>query len=344
MSLVLAQSVSAQRAYELVTHLQAFFVSRLDALTPPSSSGSRFVAIDWLRAGGRYGGGNRYTAKDGSLFNRASVNVSQVQYEADPTKKLNSATAISTIIHPLNPLAPSMHMHISWTEMKSGDGYWRLMADLNPSVTSKTDAEIFDETLKRVAGGLYLQGKEQGERYFYIPALERHRGVSHFYLEDYKSGDEATDLAFAKRFGEEVIGCYARILQSVLTAAQAVEEQHRKQQLDYHTLYFLQVLTLDRGTTSGLLVHDENDTGILGSLPSAIDKELLRQWLPKLPALQAELLRRLIAILPESTAIDDKVKGEIAKVARDFYREFPAAQDLLARGDVIPPTQENHRS
>jgi len=33
--------------------------------------------------------------------------------------------------------------------------------------------------------------------------------------------------------------------------------------------------TADRGTTSGLLVHDENDVGILGSLPSHVDKKLL---------------------------------------------------------------------
>ena len=35
-----------------------------------------------------------------------------------------------------NPYAPSIHMHISWTELKSGKGTWRIMADLNPSIAS----------------------------------------------------------------------------------------------------------------------------------------------------------------------------------------------------------------
>jgi coproporphyrinogen III oxidase len=34
------------------------------------------------------------------VFDRASVNVSQVHYADEPTRKLASATALSTIIHP----------------------------------------------------------------------------------------------------------------------------------------------------------------------------------------------------------------------------------------------------
>ena len=45
---------------------------------------------------------------------------------------------------------------------------------------------------------------------------------------------------------------------------------HRKKQLAYHTRYFYQVLLLDRGTTAGLLVHDDNDVGTLGSLPGQV--------------------------------------------------------------------------
>ncbi len=127
-----AQSAQAQTADTLVTHLQAYFVKALDALSADIGQSKNFEAVEWFRAQGVHGGGVRYVSTDESLFNRASVNVSQVQYDSDPAKQLASATALSTIIHPANPHAPSMHMHISWTEMKNGHGYWRMMADFKP--------------------------------------------------------------------------------------------------------------------------------------------------------------------------------------------------------------------
>src|SRR6478735_11300335 len=109
MSLKLAESKSAQEAFGLVKELQTILVKKLDSL-PPVPAKTRFQSIDWLRAKGAFGGGNRFVATDEALFNRASVNVSQVQYEQDSSKKLASASAISTIVHPRNPFAPSMHM------------------------------------------------------------------------------------------------------------------------------------------------------------------------------------------------------------------------------------------
>jgi coproporphyrinogen III oxidase len=344
MTLQLAESRSAQDAYGLVQELQSYFVQKLDGL-PPAAVRTRFQICDWLRAQGQFGGGARYLATDEALFNRASVNVSQVQYEKDPARKLGSASAISTIVHPRHPFAPSMHMHISWTEMKSGLGYWRIMGDLNPSLPVEADTRFFDAAFKEATGPLYDLGRQQGDRYFYIPALHRHRGVAHFYLEEYRTADAQADFALARRFGLTIIDSYVTIVTRALLADAPVTHRERQEQLAYHTLYFLQVLTLDRGTTSGLLVHDENDTGILGSLPSHVDKSLLSSWLPRLPQLQQQLLQGLIDALGDGPhcLIDDAVKVKLANVSRLFYRQHPEAQQLLARGDVIPPTQDNHR-
>jgi len=345
MSFIRAKSPAAQTAFALVQGLQAQLVEKLESVRNERQSDG-FRSIDWLRAQGNFGGGNRYVALDQKDFNRSSVNISQVQYESDPSKKLASATALSTIVHPKNPFAPSMHMHISWTEMKSGEGYWRIMADLNPSIPSETDRKDFEAGLERAAGPLFKTGKEQGERYFYIPALNRHRGVAHFYLEEYKSADPRADEILAKRFGEIMIQTYVDILKRALQNHQDIQSKDLRLQEEYHSLYFLQVLTLDRGTTSGLLVHDENDTGILGSLPSHVDRERLTLWASKLPPLQGKLLTRILETLSPDARIaevDDAVKGRIAKVTREFYREHPEAVDLLARGDRIPTTQANHR-
>jgi coproporphyrinogen III oxidase len=328
---------NAQQAYTIVSHLQKYFVQKLNAL-----ANKDFEPVEWFRDEGKHGGGVRYEARDENLFNRASVNISQVHYDDMPDKALGSASAISTIIHPKNPLAPSMHMHISWTELKNGKGYWRIMADLNPSIIHESDKEVFIKTLKEMAPDHAKEAIAQGDRYFFIPALDRHRGVAHFYLENFNTDDKKADEALAQSCGERVIESYIDILKKYDN--QSPSEADKATQLAYHTLYLFQVLTLDRGTTSGLLVHDQNDVGILGSLPSHVDKALLQSWMEKMPSPQEKLLESIIAHLPEKTImIDETIKARLAQVVRRHYQTYPEALNLQASGDSTPPTVENHK-
>ncbi len=163
-----AKSPQAHEANLLVIGLQAYFVTKLNAVALELGEGRSCEEVEWRRDNGEHGGGVRYEARDEVIFNRGSVNISQVHYDDDPDKKLGSATAISTIIHPRNPHAPSMHMHISWTEMRDGSGYWRIMADLNPSILSESpfDKKAFSDMLESVTGKLYEDGAKQGDRYF----------------------------------------------------------------------------------------------------------------------------------------------------------------------------------
>jgi len=337
-----AESVAA---IALAENLQLYFVNRLNGLSQIFGANVPFEAVEWFRDEGRHGGGMRYESRDERLFNRASVNVSQIQYEDMPEKKLDAASAISTIIHPRNPHVPSMHMHISYTQMKDGSGYWRVMADLNPSLFYEEDQHRFIEHLNFITPDLFDQGAEQGDHYFYIPALERHRGVAHFYLEHHDSGDFETDLSFAKYFGEQVIDVYVSIISDALSKRTAVTETDVAEQLAYHTLYFFQVLTLDRGTTSGLLIHDQNDIGIMGSIPSHVDKALLLSWLPKMTPPQDELLQALIGALPEGeiVEVDETTKKRLANAVRNHYKAHPEALAMQADSAVVPPTVENHR-
>jgi len=344
-----SKSSTAINSLELVTGLQALFVSGLEKVTSELGHdlglGLKFEKTSWLRDEGLHGGGSRFSTWGNVIFDRASVNVSQVHYDDLPDKKLGSATAISTIIHPRNPFAPSMHLHISWTEMKGGGGYWRMMADLNPSNENSEHTQAFLACLGGVAPDQYDAAIAQGDRYFFIPALNRHRGVAHFYLENYKTSDDADDTRLAQAFGEAVIDCYLTILKKAVSENETVCESAQAAQLAYHTLYFFQVLTLDRGTTSGLLVHNQNDVGIMGSLPSHVDKQLLASWREKLPSPQGQLLDGLLACLSDSETshVDSDVKRAVAQVVREHYKKNPAALALQASGNVIPPTVQNHR-
>ena len=260
------------------------------------------------------------------------------------TKQLASATAISTIIHPKNPLAPSVHIHISWTELKNGSGYWRVMADLNPAIENSEDKNQFANKLKQAAPQQYAEAAAQGDRYFYIPALGRHRGITHFYLENYSSGNFDTDLKMARTVGEAAIDTYCDILSSAIEKRTSPTEADYKKQLDYHTLYFFQVLTLDRGTTSGLLVHDQNDVGILASLPSHVNRPLLASWKQKMAAPQDLLLEKMMACLADKEVcpVEDDTKQALANCVRKHYQAHPEAIDMQASGNTKPPTVDNH--
>lgn len=343
---IYAKSPEAKRANIFVEEMQSYFVQKLNKVSSELGDNKAFEPVEWERDNGIHGGGLRYEARDERIFNRGSVNVSQVHYDEDETKKLSSATAISTIIHPANPHVPSMHMHISWTQMRDGEGYWRIMADLNPSLVSEStlDKEAFSVTLQEVTGTLYDEGAAQGDRYFNIPVLGRTRGVSHFYLEGYNSGDFDADEAFAKSVGEAVIDRYIAIISEKIAAYPSFTGKEKEEQLAYHTLYLFQVLTLDRGTTSGLLVHDQNDVGIMGSIPSHVNKPLLYSWLELMPEPQDRLLLGLLDALPEGQIVhvDEVVKKRLAKAVRAHYQKYPQALTMQASGEIIPPTVDNH--
>ena len=339
-----AKSPEAKIAYHLVEELQAYFVDKLNDISHTLGESKECEAIEWGRDEGVHGGGVRYEARDEKIFDRGSVNVSQVHYDDDESKKLSSATAISTIIHPRNPHAPSMHMHISWTQMRDGKGYWRIMADLNPSMRDDVAKKTFDMMLDQAAGEYAEEGVAQGERYFNIPVLNRTRGVSHFYLENFNRGDFEADRAYAEQMGKSVIDAYIGITRQALQDYTTYTDKEKAQQRDYHTLYLFQVLTLDRGTTSGLLVHDQNDVGIMGSIPSQVNRELLASWIALMPKPQDELVEALLDALPNKmpTPVETETKKKLANAVRTHYKKYPEALRLQASGEIIPPTVDNH--
>ncbi|MGB1103867.1 MAG: coproporphyrinogen III oxidase [Crocinitomicaceae bacterium] len=322
MEYTLSESKKAHKATDLVKFLQLKFVNLLEEI----SGESQFITQQWLRDNGIHGGGERFVPTSSSFFNRASVNFSHVHYDDDQDKKLGSASALSSIIHPQNPYHPSIHIHMSYTEMKTGAGYWRIMADLNPSIENKKHTEVFNNALKRLSRAFCDEGIENGNEYFFIPALNTHRGVCHFYLEEFNSGDFEKDLELTKQIATGIIEAYGVILDDAKIQFPDYSEMEKDIQRDYHTLYFYQVLTLDKGTVAGILVHNQNDLGILGSLPAKINGDLLNDWIDKTPEPYNELTAKLSNIVGQgkSVPIEDEQKLEIAQAMRDFYKKHRA--------------------
>jgi len=119
---------------------------------------------------------------------------------------------------------------------KEGNGHWRIMVDLNPSMVDRVTQREFGRMLEEVSCDYYEEGTLQGGCYFDIPMLGRTKRVSHFIL---KISTAATliILVFAKRFGERVIDTYIGIVLKVLGYYRTYYAAEKVQQLRYHTLY-----------------------------------------------------------------------------------------------------------
>ena len=85
--------------------------------------------------------------------------------------ELADATALSAIVHPKNPRLPSSHLHLSYTKIHKGKGFWRLMADLNPSIKNEAHKIKFDQMLENVSGEFYLDATENGNKYELVVEL-----------------------------------------------------------------------------------------------------------------------------------------------------------------------------
>ena len=119
-----AQSCDAQKAYDLTHGLQSYFAKRLNELSNKYREASVFVEKQWLRDAGMHGGGSRFEASDKELFNRGSINVSQVHYNDMPKEKVTgvlwlisilllSTKKIKNVLHtPLKILQESIAMKV----------------------------------------------------------------------------------------------------------------------------------------------------------------------------------------------------------------------------------------
>eukprot|EP00658_Telonema_sp_P-2_P072527 TRINITY_DN61659_c0_g1_i1.p1 TRINITY_DN61659_c0_g1~~TRINITY_DN61659_c0_g1_i1.p1 ORF type:complete len:416 (+),score=69.49 TRINITY_DN61659_c0_g1_i1:187-1434(+) len=327
----------------MADEMQQHFVARLKTLRNSSGATAEdcFSQACWQRDGGTHGGGTRYETTATPIFNRASVNVSGVHYDDKPSSPVSGATAISVILHPTNPYAPSMHFHISFIETRNGKPYWRMIADLNPSIPNPAHTRKFEAALAGIVPPKILTaGIDFGNRYFWIPVLGRHRGVSHFFAAkiDTELMSAADTIHMAKNLVEGIVDVYCEAVQDALNShpEEYLTTADRDAQLAYHTLYLFQVLSLDKGTTYGLLAHRDNDVGTLGSLPNKVDRELLATWRSKMPPVQQLLLDNVLLALPEQNPapVTPEVRAKLAEVVRSHYRSHPEAVKMQAEMDM----------
>jgi len=166
--------------------------------------GCKFHEDTWLRDGG--GGGITRVLQDGNVFEKAGVNVSVVYGTMPPdayraavgeenvSKKEASvpffAAGISSVVHPRNPMAPTMHFNYRYfetdppPEVEGAPQAWWFGGgtDLTPSYLYDEDAKHFHQVYKDVCDRhdpeFYPRFKKWADDYYYIECASLTQDIS----------------------------------------------------------------------------------------------------------------------------------------------------------------------
>jgi coproporphyrinogen III oxidase len=260
------------RAAEYYRDLQDRIVRALEEV----DGTSRFREDLWQRPGG--GGGRTRVLADGGVFEKAGVNFSEVfgEMSEDFAKQVPGegrefyATGISLVLHPRNPLVPTVHANFRY--LAKGDRQWfGGGADLTPYYPFREDVVHFHRTWKAVCdrhGPLvdYRRMKEDCDHYFYLAHRGEARGVGGIFF-DYLEGDWDRLFAFVRDAGDAFTDAYVPIARRRMDLP--FTERQRDWQLYRRGRYVEFNLLYDRGTLFGLKTGGRTES-ILMSLPPLV--------------------------------------------------------------------------
>lgn len=267
-----------------IMKIQADFVR---ALENEENFGKKFLVDRWERKEG--GGGITCVLQDGDVLEKAGVNISvvsgtlpaaAVQQMRSRGKKLGEgplpffAAGISAVIHPRNPMVPTIHFNYRYFEVEdsaTGEKQWWFGGgtDLTPYYLNEHDARHFHKTLKAACDEhdptYYPKFKKWCDDYFRITHRGESRGVGGIFFDDLDSPSQEEAFKFIESCAESVIPSYLPLLRAHKNEIYGVRE--RNWQLLRRGRYVEFNLIYDRGTKFGLYTPGARYESILMSLP-----------------------------------------------------------------------------
>ena len=275
-----------------------------EALTEIDPQG--FREDSWEREGG--GGGRSRVLQGGEVFEKAGVNVSVVMGELseEAARQMGGgvhiedlrffATGVSLVLHPHNPMAPTVHANYRYFERGEGadPGAWWFGggADLTPSYLFEEDARHFHRVHKQACDAhdeeIYPRFKRWCDEYFHIAHRDEGRGIGGIFFDDFRPWEPEACFAFVRSCAGAFLPAYLPILER-RKDMDYDEAQRRWQQLR-RGRYVEFNLVYDRGTRFGLRTGGRIES-ILMSLPLTSRWEYDAQPEPGTP--EAELVEVL---------------------------------------------------
>ncbi len=257
----------------------------IDQTTGPFAKliAGRFEQIATKRRGDNdadAGGGVMSVLRDGRLFEKVGVNVSQVYGTLSPTasaamksrkRTLDDprfwAAGISLVAHMRSPKVPAVHMNTRMFWTPSG-AWFGGGTDLNPMVEVDDDTAFFHQVLQAACDkhdlGYYPKFKQWADEYFLIKHRDEARGVGGIFYDDLATGNWAKDFAFTQDVGRALLQAFVPLVKT--HANESWTEGERDWQLIKRGRYAEFNLVYDRGTKFGL-ESGHNVDAVLMSMP-----------------------------------------------------------------------------
>ncbi|KAI9815747.1 MAG: Coproporphyrinogen-III oxidase [Pycnora praestabilis] len=253
--------------------------------------GTRFRKDEWSRPNG--GGGISCVLQDGTVFEKAGVNTSivygtlprpaiaqmRVNHKAlDPSVESLEffAAGLSMVLHPHNPMAPTVHLNYRYFETANEDGtpaawWFGGGTDLTPSYLFDEDAIHFHRTIKEACDkhdkAYYPRFKKWCDEYFSVKHRNETRGVGGIFFDDLdeEEKDQENLFSFIQDCLKAFLPSYMPLIQKRKDMPFTAKEKEWQQLRRGRYVEFN--LVHDRGTSFGLSTPGARVESILMSLP-----------------------------------------------------------------------------
>ncbi|MCY2686614.1 oxygen-dependent coproporphyrinogen oxidase [Salinimicrobium sp. TH3] len=270
-----------EKFYAYIQNLQDRITANLEAI-----DGSAIFKEDlWQREEG--GGGRTRVIEDGAVFEKGGVNISKVYGPLAPAMQQHFgvgdvdffACGLSLVLHPSNPLVPTVHANWRYFEMydKSGntvDSWFGGGQDLTPYYLFKEDAEHFHKVCKAACDrhdpSFYPDFKIKCDQYFWNSHRDEARGIGGLFFDYLKPSNEKPEEAwynFVTDIGDSFLDAYLPIVErrkdlAFSSAQRDWQEIRRGRYVEFNLVH-------DKGTLFGLKTNGRIES-ILMSLPPQV--------------------------------------------------------------------------
>ena len=217
--------------------------------------------------------------RDGKILEKGGVNFSFVQGDFTPhmeqllgEKAVSYAvTGFSSIMHPVNPFVPIIHMNVRFFVLDNGTCWFGGGIDLTPHYIDVPEATNFHKKLKNICDAFdadyYQEFKQKADDYFYLPHRGETRGIGGIFFDrlkpDASVGFEQL-LAFTTSIARSYPQLYGQIIRDKYQ--HPYDEKNKGWQELRRGRYAEFNLAYDRGTKFGF-ESNGNAESILISLP-----------------------------------------------------------------------------
>ncbi len=264
--------------YQYIQNLQDSITSKLEAV----DGKAKFQEDIWKRPEG--GGGRTRVIENGNVFEKGGVNISGVHGKLpDSMQKYFGvedadffACGLSLVLHPKNPMVPTVHANWRYFEMydKAGnivDQWFGGGQDLTPYYLFEDDAKHFHQTCKTACDKhnpeFYPKYKARCDEYFYNAHRNEGRGLGGLFFDYCKTTDDMSMqnwYNFVTEVGNSFLEAYVPIVEKrkdlpYTEAQRNWQEIRRGRYVEFNLVH-------DKGTLFGLKTNGRIES-ILMSLP-----------------------------------------------------------------------------